>query len=353
MQILQDLRYGARMLWKKPSFTLIAVLTLSLGIGATTAIFSVVNAVLLRPLPYPQSERLVFVGQQYRGGNSAAGEPKYLFWREQQQSFEGLACYSSVGTRGGNLTGGNEAFVQKFGNGKDPFARQFSVGRNEAVRQIVGIVADTKQMGLDRPALPTVFVPLAQLSDKLMATARAFNFTHFTVRTTVDPATMQATLKREMAALDPALPLAGFRTMEDRMTRSVASQRFYMLLLGLFALLGLLLAAVGIYGVMSQSVAERTNEIGIRMALGAQRRDVLALVLGQGMKLALLGVVLGLAASFGLTRLMQGFLFGVSATNPLTFVAVTVLLTIVAVLACWLPAQRATKVDPLTALRYE
>jgi putative ABC transport system permease protein len=164
---------------------------------------------------------------------------------------------------------------------------------------------------------------------------------------------MQATLKREMAAVDATLPLAGFRTMDDLMTRSVASQRFYMLLLGLFALLGLLLAAVGIYGVMSQAVAERTNEIGIRMALGAARRDVLALVLGQGMKLTLLGVVVGLAASLGLTRLMQGFLFGVSATNPLTFVVVTIVLTAVAGFACWLPARRATQVDPLTALRYE
>lgn len=800
--LLQDLRYGARMLWKKPGFTLIAVLTLCLGIGATTAIFSVVNAVLLRPLPYPDADKLVFVGQQYRSGNSAAGEPKYLFWREQQQSFEGLACYSSVGTRGGNLTGGNEAafvhvlrvseeffrvlgvqpalgrtftkdedlpdigrvailsdtiwrnrfgadaslvgktlmmndepltiigimppqfargfnqdvlvplqagpnrnndpnsevvgrlkpgvtleqaqaemkliadkyraafprtmqdgesiyvqpyrnlftdnikqwlwvllgavlfllliacanvanlqltraalrqreiavrmamgaggvrivrqlltegvllaliggaaglllaiwgtellialapqdllpsvadvrmdwrvmlfalgvalgtgllfglapawqsrnvdvnttlkenankgsrargrlrgalvvteialslalligaglllrtfanlmnvspgfdpnqvltfqvalsgerydtidksarfyqaalerlrnlpgveaaamtnklpldwqfnmalsfadkpdqfqsvqfrtispdyfkvmkialrqgrdftaadnasappvalvneaFVQKYSEGKDPFARQFAIGRNEAIRQIVGVVADTKQMGLDRPALPTVFVPIAQLSDKLMATTRAFNFTHFVVRTGVDPATMQATLKREMAAIDPALPLAGFQTMNDLMTRSVASQRFYMLLLGLFAFLGMLLAAVGIYGVMSHSVAERTNEIGIRMALGAQQRDVLALVLRQGMTLTLLGVVLGLAASFGLTRLMQGFLFGVSTTNPLTFVVVTVLLSVIALFACWLPARRATKVDPLMALRYE
>ncbi|MFN7929784.1 MAG: ABC transporter permease [Blastocatellia bacterium] len=801
-QLITDLRYGARMLWKKPGFTLLAVLTLALGVGATTAIFSVVNAVLLRPLPYPDSERLMFVGQQFRSGKGAAGEPKYLFWREQQQSFDALACYSSVGTRGGNLTGGNEAafvqvlrvseeffrvmgvqpaigraftnaedrldsgrvailsdklwrnrfgadaalvgktvmlneqpitvigvmppqfergfrqdifvplqaqpnrngdpnsevvgrlklgvtmeqaqaelkliadkyraafpramqdgesiyvqpyrnlftdeikrwlwvllgavlfllliacanvanlqltraaarqremavrmalgagggrivrqllteglllaliggaaglllgvwgtellialapqdllpsvadvrmdwrvmlfalsaaigtgllfglapawqarkvdvnttlkentnkgsrvrgrlrgalviaeialsltlligaglllrtfanllnvspgfdphhvltfqvalqgerydtneksaqfyqsaldrirnlpgieaaaltnklpldwqfnmailfmdkpdqfqsvqfrtispdyfqtmkialrqgrdftandtvaaapvaivneaFVQKFANGQDAFARQFSVGRNEAVRQVVGIVADTKQMGLDRPALPTVFVPLAQLSGKLMTTARAFNFTYFTVRTSVDPATMQVTLKREMAALDSALPLAGFRTMDDLMTRSLASQRFYMLLLGLFALLGLLLAAVGIYGVISHSVAERTNEIGIRMALGAARRDVLALIVGQGMKLTLLGVVFGLVASFGLTRLMQGFLFGVSATNPMTFLVVTLMLTTVAVLACWLPARRATQVDPLTALRYE
>jgi predicted permease len=247
----------------------------------------------------------------------------------------------------------NEAFVQKFANGQDPFARQFSVGRNEPVRQIVGIVADSKQMGLDRPALPTVFVPLAQLSDRLMTMARSFNFTHFAVRTSVDPATMQATLKQAMTALDAALPLAGFRTMDDLMTRSVASQRFYMLLLGLFALLGLILAAVGIYGVMSYAVAERTNELGIRLALGASTGGVLRLILKNGLLLAALGLGIGLVGALGLTRVMNGFLFGVSATDPLTFASIALLLLVVAGLACYLPARRATKVDPLVALRYE
>ena len=247
----------------------------------------------------------------------------------------------------------NEAFVQKFSAGKDPFARQFSVGRDDPARQIVGIVGDTKQMGLDRPALPTVFLPLAQVPDKLLATVRSFNYTHFTVRTTIDPATLQATLKREMAAIDPTLPLAGFRTMDDLMTRSVASQRFYMLLLGLFALLGLLLAAVGIYGVMSYAVAERTNELGIRIALGASAADVLRLILKHGLQLAAIGLGIGLAGALGLTRVMKGFLFGVSATDPLTFALIAFLLLVVAVLACYLPARRATKVDPLVALRYE
>jgi putative ABC transport system permease protein len=247
----------------------------------------------------------------------------------------------------------NEAFVQKFADGKDPFARQFSIGRDDALKQIVGIVADTKQMGLDSPALPTVFLPLAQLSDKLMATTRAFNYTYFAVRTNIDPATMQATLKQAMAAVDSTLPLAGFRTMDDLMTRSVSSQRFYMLLLALFALLGLILAAVGIYGVMSYAVAERTNELGIRLALGASPRDVLRLMLKHGLQLATIGLGIGLAGAFGLTRVMKGFLFGISATDPLTFASIALLLLAVASLACYLPARRATKVDPLVALRYE
>lgn len=247
----------------------------------------------------------------------------------------------------------NEAFVKKFSEGKDPFARQFSIGPKDTMKQVVGIVADTKQMGLDSPASPTVFLPLAQLSDRLMATARAFNYTYFAVRTSLDPATMQATLKREMAAIDSTLPLAGFRTMDDLMTRSVSSQRFYMSLLGLFALLGLILAAVGIYGVMSYAVAERTNELGIRLALGASPRDVLRLILQHGLTLASIGLGIGLIGAFGLMRVMTGFLFGVSATDPLTFASIALLLLVVAGFACYLPARRATKVDPLIALRYE
>ncbi len=247
----------------------------------------------------------------------------------------------------------NEAFVQKFADGKDPFARQFAMGGKEPLRQVIGLVADTKQMGLDRPALPTVFVPLAQLSDETLAMVRSFNYTHFTVRASIDPATLQATLKREMAVIDSTLPLAGFRTMDDLMARSVASQRFYLLLLGLFALLGLILAAVGIYGVMLYTVAERTNELGIRLALGARQSDVLRLILRNGLQLAVLGLGIGLVGAFGLTHVMKGFLFGVSATDPLTFASIAALLLIVAGLACYLPARRATKVDPLVTLRYE
>jgi putative ABC transport system permease protein len=153
--------------------------------------------------------------------------------------------------------------------------------------------------------------------------------------------------------VDSTLPLAGCRTMDDLMARSVSSQRFYMLLLALFALLGLILAAVGIYGVMSYAVAERTNELGIRLALGASPRDVLRLMLKHGLQLATIGLGIGLAGAFGLTRVMKGFLFGISATDPLTFASIALLLLAVASLACYLPARRATKVDPLVALRYE
>jgi predicted permease len=249
----------------------------------------------------------------------------------------------------------NEAFVKRFFDGQNAFARQLSIGRglNDPARQVVGVVGDVKQHSLDRPEPPMVFVPIPQLPDRLMAMVRTFTPAYFTVRTTVAPLSLTTAIKREIAAVDATLGLAQIASMEEITARSIAAQRFNMLLVGLFAALGMALASVGIYGVMSYSVAQRTNEIGLRIALGAQRRDVLRLVLGQGLALALLGAALGLAGAYGLTRLMKSLLFGVNATDPLTFAAAPLLLVLVALLACWIPARRATKVDPMIALRCE
>jgi putative ABC transport system permease protein len=249
----------------------------------------------------------------------------------------------------------NEAFVQRFFKEKNPFEQQLSVGRNtlDEVRQVVGVVQDTKQYGLDQAAPPMVFIPLPQVPDKLMTIARTFVSSYITVRTTVAPLALITAIKSEINTVDATLPLSEVRSMEQVVARSVAPQRFNMLLIGLFAGLGVLLAVIGVYGVISYSVAQRTNEIGIRIALGAHSADIIRLVLKQGLGLVLLGIVTGLLAAFALTRLMESLLFGVTATDTLSFILVSAILAGAATVACLVPARRATKVDPMIALRYE
>ncbi|HKG21754.1 MAG TPA: FtsX-like permease family protein, partial [Blastocatellia bacterium] len=176
---------------------------------------------------------------------------------------------------------------------------------------------------------------------------------YLVVRTDVEPLSLAAAVREAVWGIDKDQPVSNVRTMKEVLSESIARQRFSMLLLGIFALLALVLAAVGIYGVMSYSAAQRTREIGIRMALGAQSRDVLRLAIGQGMRLALVGVAVGLIGALALTRLIESLLFGVSTTDPATFAVITILLVAVALLACYIPARRATRVDPLVALRYE
>jgi putative ABC transport system permease protein len=168
-----------------------------------------------------------------------------------------------------------------------------------------------------------------------------------------DPAQLTAAIRNEVQALDKDLPIYNVKTMERRISESASQPRFRTLLLGIFACLALLLASIGMYGVISYSVTQRTHEIGLRVALGAQGRDVLKLVIMQGMKMALVGIGIGLVGAFIVMRLMSSFLFGVSATDPVTFVGVSILLMGIALLACYIPARRATRVDPMVALRYD
>jgi ABC-type antimicrobial peptide transport system permease subunit len=173
------------------------------------------------------------------------------------------------------------------------------------------------------------------------------------LRTTVDPLSLVSAVRKQVSDLDKNLPLYGVQTMDDVLSAEVASQRFNAGALAGFAALAVLLAAVGIYGVMAYAVSQRTHEIGVRIALGAEPQNVLRMVLNQGLRLALIGVALGLAASFALTRLMNSLLFGVRPLDPETFIVVTAALVAVALGACWIPAYRATRVDPVIALRYE
>jgi putative ABC transport system permease protein len=211
---------------------------------------------------------------------------------------------------------------------------------------IVGVVEDVKYRSLSRDAVPLVYATFAQNSE-------GYTTMYLTVRATSDPLSLVGAVRHEIAQIDKNQPIANIATMESRVSNSVAQPRLEALLFGIFSGLAALLAAVGIYGVMSYSVTQRTREIGIRMALGAAQRDVLSMVLGQGFRLTAIGLAIGLAGALGLTRVLKKLLFGVSATDPAVFIAIAALLSAIALLATWVPARRATKVDPMVALRYE
>ncbi len=216
--------------------------------------------------------------------------------------------------------------------------------------EIVGLVGDVRHGGLDREAAPEMYVALAQVPARMPAGGPSASLV---VRTAGDPLQLVPFLRSAVLDIDPDLPLDNVMTMEQRLSASVAEPRFYALLLGMFAALALTLAVVGIYGVLSYSVSQRHREIGVRMALGARGGDILQLVLNQGLILIGIGMVVGLASALGVSRYLASLLFGISATDPLTYVAISVLLGAVGVVACYLPARRATRVDPMTALRYE
>jgi predicted permease len=248
----------------------------------------------------------------------------------------------------------NEALARRHFANVEPLGQEVYVCCDErgdlAMRRVVGVVNDTKQRSLSTPAPATVFMPVGQANEGMKGQAQS---PYYALRATGDPSALSAAIQSEMRQLDPAAPVMGLRSMVELAQRSVAPQRFNMSLLGLFAALGLLLAAVGIYGVMAYGVAQRTHEIGLRMALGAKGGDVMKMVVSRGMTLATIGVAIGLIASYALTRLMKSLLFGVSATDPMTFTVIALSLGLVALLACWIPARRAAKVDPMIALRCE
>jgi predicted lysophospholipase L1 biosynthesis ABC-type transport system permease subunit len=221
------------------------------------------------------------------------------------------------------------------------------------MRQIIGVVGDVRENGLNSPAPSVMYVPFGQVPDGLTQLANRVLPTSWIIRTSVNPLTLVQPITREFLAVDSEMPPARVRTMEQVISDVTARQNFNMLLLAIFAGVALLLAAIGIYGVMSYAVEQRTHEIGIRMALGAGTPDMLRLVVIQGMRLAGIGVTLGLLTAFAVTRVMAGLLFGVKPTDPPTYVAVALILAAVAFIGCYIPARRASRVDPVIALRYE
>jgi putative ABC transport system permease protein len=241
----------------------------------------------------------------------------------------------------------NETLARRDFPGENPIGKRMTYKANPKEGDwatVVGIVKDTKPRALDGEPVAEMYVPFAQQPDSSMA---------FIIRTTSKPEGIIAAVRQTVQSLDKYQPVSGVRTLESVMSEAVAKPRFRTFLLGVFAVVALILAMVGIYGVMSYSVTQRTHEIGIRVALGAQGSDVLKLVIGYGMALAFVGVGIGLVASFALTRVMSQFLFGINPTDPLTFTVIVLLLSGVALLACCLPARRAMKIDPIIALRCE
>jgi putative ABC transport system permease protein len=253
----------------------------------------------------------------------------------------------------------NQAFAKKYWPKGDPVGQRITIGKGlgpefeEPARQIVGVVGDVRETGLQGADLPVMYVPQSQATDGLTRLANNVVPLSWIIQTAGNPSSLSAAIQHEILAVDSQLAASKIRTMEQVISDSTARQNFNMLLLTTFAGLALLLAAIGIYGLMSYTVEQRTQEIGIRMALGAAHEDMLKLIVRQGMLLAGIGVVIGLAASFGLTRLLAGLLFGVKTTDLLTYTAVAIILISVAFLATYIPARRATRIDPLVALRYE
>jgi hypothetical protein len=253
----------------------------------------------------------------------------------------------------------NEAMAKQFWKDSDPLADRIAIGRgvmkeftDEPDRQIIGVVSDVRDGGLNNDPQPTMYIPQAQVPDAVNALNVRITPIAWVLRTRVNVSSLTGAIQKELREAT-GLPVSEVRSMDEVVSRSISRERFNMLVMTIFGGAALLLAAIGIYGLMSYSVEQRTREIGIRLALGAALGDVRKMIVFQGMRLAIIGVVVGVACAFGLARFIASFLFGVKAWDPLVFISIPVLLTLVALFAVWRPAAKASRVDPMSALRTE
>jgi predicted permease len=241
----------------------------------------------------------------------------------------------------------NQALARRFFSSENPVGKRLRLGLDQSAEwEIVGVASDAKYTSLRAEVPATLYVSWLQVLTRV-------GQMNFEVRTEGDPAGFLGAIRQAVREVDGNLPLFDVKTQAEQVSQSLAQEQLFASLLSFFGLLALALASLGLYGILAASVTQRTQEIGIRIALGAQAGNVLKLVIRQGMKLVLLGAGLGVAGALALTRLLKALLFGVSATDTLTFISVVALLAGVALLACWIPARRATKIDPMVALRAE
>jgi putative ABC transport system permease protein len=238
----------------------------------------------------------------------------------------------------------NEALANRYFPNEDPIGKQLNVEGQRAPREIIGIIGDLKQIKLDGEVRPEIYVPFLQFTVFSMS---------FVVRTSSDPSSMTSSILQQISRVDPDQPVFRVKTMDQYLGESMGQRRLSTTLLGAFAAFALVLAAIGVYSVMNYLVSQRRHEIGIRMALGANQGEILKLVVGQGMWISLLGIGIGIAAALLLTRIMTSLLYGITPSDPLTYIANSLILLAVALLACLIPARRAMSVDPIIALRYQ
>jgi predicted permease len=310
------------------------------------------SVALVRGLPFSGNGATTAIILPDREPPAKGMEPEVMFNSATSNYFETMGIPFIKGRLFGNedqpntppVVIINQTMAQRFWPNQDPLGKQVKTAQDGTTLTVVGVVGDVKHYGLEEEARPQMYGPYTQ---------QPGYFATVVIRTTVEPLSLSEPVRQALWKVDADQPMWKIRTVEFLVSRSVADRKFLLALMGIFALLALVLTMIGLYGVISYLVNQRTQEIGIRMALGAQARDITHMVLKQGMILVLTGVALGLAAAWLSTRLMSRLLYQVSATDPLTFAVIAVLLIAVALLACYLPARRATKVDPLVALRYE
>jgi hypothetical protein len=341
----QDLRYGMRGIRANPGFSLLAILTLALGIGAGTTMFSVIKNVLLSPFPYKDATRIAAfaihdLDSARPGGRTSMLSPEYLEFRQQNHVFSG------------DTGGGNEDVLWTTGEGTEQLDGGYVT---PDTFQFLGVAAQVGR-GLapedGKPGAPPVFVMSYKMWQRRFSLDPTILGRIFVLNG--NPIGLLNPVRREIWAVDRNVALTMTRTLDDFLSDfSYAQPRFLLAVLGVFAGVGLVLVAVGVYSVIAYTVSRQTHEIGIRMALGASRGDVIGMVLRMGLWLVGIGLVVGLGASLAANRVLASELWGVSARDPLTFAAVALVVLGAGIAACWVPARRATRVDPAIALRFE